>query len=115
MRWSFFILGGGVILASGMLAGCASDVSQSHTAACNAADYRCMSQASFQYQQQAERYSALADRYQQEADFQATQLGENAPEVQKQRTLAKQYWAEWEQADALARQFRQELPHNMAH
>lgn len=115
MRWSFFPLAGGGVLACSVLAGCAADGSQPYAATCGAADYSCKSHAAFQYRQQAESYSALAHRSQQEADIQAARFGENSPEVQNQRKLAQQYWAESEQAEELARQLREELPHNVVH
>lgn len=113
MKWSCRSLGTAVVLAGSVVAGCASDGAQPYASACGAGDYSCKSHTAFQYRQQAESFGALADRYQREADLQAARLGEQSPEVQNQRKLAQQYRAESEQADAVARELRRELPHNV--
>lgn len=103
----------GVVLAGIiMLAGCAAERTQSEATSCGT-DYTCLTNTAFHYRQQAEYLSALAERYDLEADVNAKELGQDTPEVKHNRTLAKQFWSEAEQADELAREYRQQLPHNL--
>jgi hypothetical protein len=45
----------------------------------------------------------------------AKELGQDAEQVKRHRELAKQYWAEAQQAEELSRQYRSQLPHNVVY
>ena len=109
------ILAATILVSGSVSAGCSGSAPQHSTILCGSTDYTCLTNAEFQYRQEAERYGALADRYRAEADMKAVELGQNSEEVKKQQALAQHYSSESEKADALARQFRSELPHNMMH
>lgn len=76
-------------------------------------DYTCLRDTMFQYRQQAAELSALAQRYELEAQTKAREMGQDAEQVVKSRELAKQLRAEARQADELARDVQRQLPHNM--
>lgn len=114
MRPSQIISMSGVILVGSIMMGCAADIQQQGSIDCGS-NYTCLTNAAFQYRQQAAQLSTLAERYETEADLKTKELGNNAEEAQRQRALAKQYWTEAQQADELARQYRNRLPHNMVY
>jgi hypothetical protein len=114
MKLSFVILTSGVVLVGAMLAGCAAGTTESAATACGS-NYTCLKDAAFQYHQQAAHLSALAERYEMEAEVKARELGQDAEQVKRQRELAKQYWSEAQQADELSRQYRNQLPHNVVY
>jgi hypothetical protein len=86
--------------------GCATMESDHSTRQCGS-DYSCLSQMAVKYRQQANQLSTLAQRYEVEA---AAMTGEDA---QQQHQRAQAYWSEAQQADALAQEYRRQLPHNM--
>jgi hypothetical protein len=105
----------GAVLAGIVLAGCSAGLNQqSKTSPCGA-DYTCLSNSALQYRQQAAQLSALADRYEMDAQVQSKQSGMQAEAVKRNRDLAKQYRAEAQEADELARQYRSQLPHNLVY
>ena len=101
------------VLVAISLGGC-SGIQQQAQSPCGA-DYTCLSNAAFQYRQQADQLSALADRYEMEADLKSKSLGMDAEEVKRHRDLAQQYRSEATAADDLARQYRSQLPHNLVY
>lgn len=101
-----------VILAGALLAGCATGTTEPFATSCGT-DYTCLRDTAFQYRQQAGELSALAQRYEIEAEAKSRELGQDAEQVKRHRDLASQYWSEAEQADELARQYRNQLPHNV--
>jgi len=103
------------VLVGITLGGCSAGVHQQVNSPCGADDYNCLSSTALQYRQQAAQLSALAERYEIEANVKATQLGMDAEEVKRQRDLAQQYRSEADAADDLARQYRSQLPHNLVY
>jgi uncharacterized protein YxeA len=99
-----------LVLVGTVITGCATMTDQSRAQCAN--DYTCLSDNAFKYRQQAERLSALAQRYELEA---TAMSGQDAESVKHQRDLAQTYRSEAQQADELAQEYRRQLPHNMAH
>jgi hypothetical protein len=112
MKRSHVILTSGVVLVGATLMGCATGTTQPSATSCGSND-SCLSDTAFQYRQQAAQLSALAQRYEIEAEAKARELGKDAEQVKRNRDLAMQYWSEAQQADELARQYRNQLPHNV--
>jgi hypothetical protein len=112
MKRSHVILTSGVILVEAIVAGCAAGTTQPSVSSC-ASNYTCLSDRAFHYRQQAAQLSALAQRYEIEAEAKARELGNDSEQVKRNRDLAMQFWAEAQQADELARQYRNQLPHNV--
>jgi hypothetical protein len=102
------------VLVGITLGGCSAGVSQQVNSPCGA-DYSCLSNIALYQRQQAAQLSALAERYEMEADVKAKQLGMDAEEVKRQRDIAQQYRSEATAADDLARQYRSQLPHNLVY
>jgi hypothetical protein len=102
---------GALILVAAAAAGCAA-ASDPVLARCGS-DYTCLRDTMFQYRQQAAELSALAQRYELEAQAKAKEMGQDAEQVVKSREMAKQLRAEARQADELARDAQRQLPHNM--
>jgi hypothetical protein len=98
-----------VVLLGTLITGCAATSDQSRIQCGN--DYACLSDNAFKYHQQAERLSALAQRY----ELEAAMAGQDAEALTHQRNLAQTYRAEATEADQLAQEYRRQLPHNMAH
>jgi hypothetical protein len=116
MRLSQVILLGGMVFVGAIIAGCASAPGPTEPAAMSCGnDYACLKDATFRYRQQAVQLSALAERYEIEAEAKAKELGQDAEQVKRDRDLAKQYWSEAQQADELAREYRRQLPHNVVY
>jgi hypothetical protein len=105
----------GAVLAGIVLAGCSAGLQQQSKNSPCGADYTCLSNNALQYRQQAAQLSALAERYEMEAQVQSKQLGMEAEAVKRNRDLAKQYRTEAQEADELARQYRSQLPHNLVY
>ena len=103
----------GVVLVGAMTGGCATDKTQSMAAASCGNNYTCLTNAAFEYKQQAATLTALAERYELEAQAKTRELGQEAEQVKRNHELAMQYWSEAQKADEIARQYRSELPHNV--
>jgi len=114
MQLSHFVWMGGVVLVGTFIAGCAAEPTQPTAMSCGN-NYTCLQDATFHYRQQAVQLSALAERYEIEAEAKAKELGQEAEQVKRQRDLAKEYRSEAQQADELARQYRSQLPHNVVY
>ncbi len=112
MNPSYVIRNGGVVLLTVLLAGCATGMSQPSATSCGS-NYACLQEMASQYRQQAQQLNALAQRYEMEADAKTRELGQDSEQVKRTRDLAKHAWAEAQEADELARQYRSQLPHNM--
>lgn len=112
MKGSHVALMSSVVLAGTLTAGCTTEAGKPFATSCGT-DYTCLRDTAFQYSQQAAELSALAKRYEIEAEARSRDLGQDAEQVKRQRELASQYWFEAEQADELARQYRSQLPHNV--
>ena len=115
MKPSHLILGGSLFLGGTFMVACAMGTgeTQQNTLAPCGADYSCIKDMAFQYRQQAEQLSALAQRYEHEAALKSTQAGHDPEDVKRQHELARQYFSESQKADELAQQYRRQLPHNM--
>ena len=115
MKPSHFLLGSSLFLVGTLTIACAIGTGGTQEATMEpcGTDYSCIKTMAFQYRQQAEHLSALAQRYEHEAVFKSAQAGHDAEEVRRQHELAQQYLSEAEQADELAQQYRRQLPHNM--
>lgn len=111
MKRSQVILTSGVVLIGAMVMGCATGSTQ--LAASCGSNYTCLKDTAFQYRQQAEQLSALAQRYEFEADAKVRELGQDAEQVKRSRDLATQYRSEAQEADEMARLYRSQLPHNV--
>lgn len=94
------VLGGGCTTGSGGAAGGPAGVSQDP------------GDAAFHYRQQAAQLRSLADRLEFEAAWYATQAGPDSEQAARSRSMAKDMRAAAEAADARAREYRQQLPHN---
>ena len=112
MKPSQFIMMSGIVLLGALIAGCAAGSTQPYATTCGH-DYACMSDRAFQYRQQAMQLSALAERYEIEAETKAKEIGQDAEQVNRQHELAKKLWADAQEADDLALQYRRQLPHNV--
>lgn len=105
---------GGFMLLGFLLVGCATETMESASRFCGS-DYTCLRDMATQYRQQAQRLNDLAQRYEIEADAKTRELGQDSEEVKRNRMLAKDARAEAQEADALAREYRRQLPHNMVY
>lgn len=105
----------GIVFVGALTGGCATENSQSMAAASCGNNYTCLTNAAFEYKQQAAMLTALAERYELEAQAKTRELGQDAEQVKRNHELAMQYWSEAQKADELARQYRSELPHNLTH
>jgi hypothetical protein len=115
MKPSHLIRGGSLFLGGTFMLACAmgpGETQQTSLAPCGS-DYSCIKAMAFEYRQQADQLSALAQRYEHEAALKSTQPGHDPDEVRRQHELALQYSSEAQKADELARQYRSQLPHNM--
>ena len=99
------ILGVSSVLIGTIGLGCATPSDQT-TKECGS-DYSCLSEMAVKYRQQANQLSTLAQRYEVEA---AAMTGEDA---KQQHQRAQAFWSEAQKADALAQDYRRQLPHNM--
>lgn len=115
MKWSRVIFTGGVVLVGAVAAGCAAGTTQPMAATSCGSNYTCLKDTAFGYHQQAAKLTALAQRYEVEAEAKARELGQNAEQVKQSRDLAMQYWSEAQQADEMARQYSSQLPHNVVY
>ena len=115
MKTSHLIVGCSLFLGGTFMVACAMGTGEMHQAgvAPCGTDYSCIKSMAFEYRQQAEQLSALAQRYEHEAALKSAQSGYDPEEVRRQHELALQYSAEAQKADELARQYRSQLPHNM--
>lgn len=115
MKPSHLILGSSLFLVGTLMVACATSTggTQQTTMGPCGTDYSCIKTMAFQYRQQAEQLSALAQRYEHEAVLKSAQTGHDAEAVSRQHELALQYLSEAQQADELAQQYRRQLPHNM--
>lgn len=104
-------LGGGLLLVVGLVAGCAAEGYNTAGATCGA-DYHCVRDQMFQYRQQAAEFNRMAERYAHEADIKAQQQGQDSEQVRTSQELAKKYWLQAQEADQLARDYQNQLPHN---
>jgi hypothetical protein len=110
MNRSQILLTTGVVLT--ILAGCATGTTQPVTMSCGS-DYTCLGDTAFQYRQQAAELSALAQRYEIDAQAKAREFGQDAEQVKRSRDLAMEYWSKAQEADEMARQYRRQMPHNV--
>ena len=110
MKTFYGMLTSSLILVGSLITGCATATDQPRIKCGN--DYACLSHNAFEYRQQAERLSAIAQRYEIEA---AAMTAQDAEAVKHQRDLAQTYRLEAQEADQLAQEYRRQLPHNMAH
>ena len=74
-------------------------------------NYTCLIDTAFQYRREAEQLSALAQRYEIEAEVKARELGQDAEQVKRNHDLAMQYRSKAQEADELARRYSSQLPH----
>lgn len=114
MKRSHILHTSGVVLAGAIVAGCAAGTAPPVATSCGS-NYTCLSDTAFQYRQQAAQLSALAQRYEIEAEAKARELGKDAEQVKHNRDLAMQYWSEAQKADEMALEYRSQLPHNVVH
>lgn len=96
------------VLVGTFITGCATPTDQA-TRQCGS-DYSCLSDMAFKYHQQADQASALAQRYELEAQ---AMKGHDAEAAKQRHARAQAYWSEAKQADELARDYRSQLPHNV--
>ena len=113
MKRSRIIFLYGVVLVGATMGGCATEKTQSMAAASCGNNYTCLTNSAFEYKQQAAMLTALAERYELEAQAKTRELGQDAEQVKRNHELAMQYWSEAQKADETARQYRSELPHNL--
>ena len=106
------VIGGGLLLAAGLLAGCATGASDTAATACGA-DYHCARDLMFQYRQQARELSMIAERYAREADIKARELGQDSEQVRSSQEMARKFWLQAQEADELAHEYQNQLPHNV--
>jgi len=111
MRSKLILLGLTAPLLGGLLAACATAPVDPEMARCGG-DYRCLSDLSFRYRQDASDLTALAQRYEQEATVLAREKGQDSEQVVRNRELAKQLWSQAQTAEQKANDYRQALPHN---
>jgi hypothetical protein len=76
-------------------------------------DYHCLKDLMFQYRRQAAELNVMADRYAGEADTEARELGPNSESAKKSREMARKFSLQAREADRLAHDYAQELPHNV--
>lgn len=112
MKRSRALFTSGIVLVGTMVGACATGTTQPVSTSCGG-NYTCLKDTAFEYRQQAERLTALAQRYEIEADAKAAELGQEAEQVKRSRDLAMQYRSEAREADEMARQYRSQLPHNV--
>lgn len=112
MKPSYFSMRNCTVLIGLLIAGCTTQASTLPATSCGT-NYECLRATEFQYRQQAAEFTALAQRYEIEAEAKSRELGQEAEQVKHHRDLASQYWSEAEQADELARQYRRQMPHNV--
>jgi hypothetical protein len=115
MKPSHLILGSSLFMGGTFMVACAMGTGETQQTAIEpcGTDYSCIKTMAFEYRQQAQQLSALAQRYEHEAALKSTQTGHDAEEVRRQHELALQYASEAQKADELARHYRRQLPHNM--
>lgn len=113
MKWSRVSILCGIVLVGATTGGCATEKTQSMAAASCGSNYTCLTNAAVEYKQQAATLTALAERYELEAQAKSRELGQDAEQVKRNHELAMQYWSEAQKADEIARQYRSELPHNV--
>lgn len=114
MKRSLVTLASGVILIGALVLGCTKANTQPLATSCGS-NYTCLKDTAYQYGLQATQLSALAQRYEIEAEAKTRELGQDAEQVKHNHDLAMQYWSEARQADEMARQYRSQLPHNVMH
>lgn len=76
-------------------------------------DYHCARNLMFQYRQQATELHALADRYVHEANIKSQDLGPDSDAAKKSLEMARRFSLRAQEADQLAHDYQQELPHNV--
>lgn len=68
-----------------------------------------------QYRQQASELRNAAARFEWEAEWYVQRAGKDSQQAKQKQELAKQTWAAAAEADALAREYRSQLPHNFVY
>lgn len=106
----------GVFAAMMILAGCAGEMTDTSTASGQPVSPRLASQdqarqLTAQYRRQAADLRDLATRVEWEAQWYESQFGVNDQEASRRRIQARQLWADAEQADQLAIDYRRQVPH----
>lgn len=104
-----------MVLAAAFLAGCATNgggpTRSSSDPMPAVASQREASDLMFKYRQQATELRALAGRYELEAQSFARVRGEGDEQVRRSLENAKTLWAAADEADQLAREYQEAVPH----
>ncbi len=109
-----FLLGSGLVLLVAVTAGCATD-SADRPLASGTAISKDLGDLAFRYRLQAAELRAMAQRLEFEADWYATQGGQDSEQAKRSRAMAQQMSAAADEADQLAREYRSRLPHNQVY
>ncbi|MDF0643189.1 MAG: hypothetical protein P0111_04110 [Nitrospira sp.] len=105
-----------VFAAMMLLAGCAGEITDTSAASGQPVSPWLVSQdqarqLTAQYRKQAADLRCLADRIEWEAQWYEARFGVNDQEATRRRVQARQLWAEVEQAEQLAIDYRRQVPH----
>lgn len=114
MRTQSFLLGSGLLLLATVVAGCATD-SAERTIAPAAAVSKDPGDMAFRYRLQAAELHAMAQRLEFEAAWYAKQGGQDSGQAKRSQEMAKEMRAAADEADQLAREYRNQLPHNQVY
>ncbi len=114
MRKQIVLLIGGCVIAVAMLMGCTAGPTD-QTLTISTTNYKEIGDRTIQYRRQAAELRNAAARFEWEAEQYAQQAGKDSEQAQQKRELAKQTWAAAAEADALAREYRKQLPHNFVY
>lgn len=103
----------GVLLSAiGLVTACAMEKPGNARTSCGS-DYHCMKDLMFQYRRQAAELNVMADRYAGEADTKSQELGPNSEAAKKSQEMARKFSLQAQEADRLAHDYAQGLPHNV--
>ncbi|MDE3226719.1 MAG: hypothetical protein KGN30_15060 [Nitrospirota bacterium] len=105
----------GTLMASLVMAAGCSTTSMDNSNIAAATNYKEIGDRVAQYRQRASELRSAAARLEWEAGRFAAQAGKVSEQAQQKMELAKQTWAAADEADAVAREYRKQLPHTMVY
>lgn len=112
MKQRYLLLGSGLVLIAAVLGGCATEPSGPGMA--GAGMQKSLAEKAFQYRQQAAELRDMARRLELEAEWYAT-VAKDEERANRSREMAKSFRATADEADQRAREYREQVPHNMVY
>lgn len=115
MKHPSIVIAMGLVLITGILAGCATGGGTSTEAPGAAVMGDTPGERAFQYRVQAAKLDSMAERLEMEAQWYAQHEGQDSEQVKRLRGQARELRAAAEEAHEISREYRSQLPHNQVY